>query len=404
MAATVSYNATTFTATLTPSALLANSTTYTATISGVESLLGELLGSPFSWSFTTGPAPTVTTEVPGSGATGVAVASTISATFNEGVQSTTIAVTLKSSAGTAVAGSLAYNNTTNTETFTPTAALAYATTYTVTVSGAKDTAGDAMSGPVSWSFTTAASAPSSGLVAEWQFNEGSGTTTADNTGDGNTGGLLGSVAWTTGLVGPYALSFSSSNDGHVVVPDSASLEFTAAQSYSLTAWVDVTSLPGQWTGIVGKSRDVGNYYEIYINPSNEWVGSSGAGGATDLVGPTVSTGWSLVSMVQNGSAGTRSLYVDGVQVASGAAEASNGTGAFCIGGDNGISQYFNGTIDDVRVYNTALSSSQVQGLFTAAPPTVIAESPDAGAGVCRSHRPSVQPSASRYNRARFNSF
>ena len=45
---------------------------------------------------------------------------------------------------------------------------------------------------------------SSGLVAEWQFNEGSGTSTADNTGDGHNGMLAGSVSWTTGLVGPYA--------------------------------------------------------------------------------------------------------------------------------------------------------------------------------------------------------
>ena len=44
--------------------------------------------------------------------------------------------------------------TTNTETFTPTAALAYGTTYTATVSGAKDTDGDPMSGSTTWSFTT----------------------------------------------------------------------------------------------------------------------------------------------------------------------------------------------------------------------------------------------------------
>ena len=55
-----------------------------------------------------------------------------------------------------MAGAVSYNSANETVTFTPSAVLAYATTYTVTVSGAKDTAGDSMSGPVTWTFTTAA--------------------------------------------------------------------------------------------------------------------------------------------------------------------------------------------------------------------------------------------------------
>ena len=117
------------------------------------------MASPFSWSFTTGPAPAVTSETPASGATGVAVSSPITATFNEAVQSSTIGFTLKNSSGTAVAASLAYNSSTYTATLTPSAALASGTVYTASVSGAKDTAGDPMSGPVTWSFTTVAIVP-----------------------------------------------------------------------------------------------------------------------------------------------------------------------------------------------------------------------------------------------------
>jgi methionine-rich copper-binding protein CopC len=357
--ATVGYNSTTDTATLTPSALLANSLTYTATISGITNAAGYSMTAPSSWSFTTGPGPSVTNTSPAAGASGVSTSSSLTATFNEPVQSGTISFTLTTSSGTAVPATVAYNSANNTATLTPTAALAWSTTYAATVSGAKDAAGDLMSAPVTWSFRTqAVSTLQTGLVAEWQFNEGSGTTTADNTGSGHTGTLVGSVSWTAGLVGPYALSFSG---GYVTVPDSASLEFSATQSYSLTAWVDVPSLPGQWTGVVSKSRNSGSSYGIEIDPNNDWVYVSG--NVATLYGPAVNTGWSLVSLVQNGAAGTQTLYVDGLPQITGPAQPSNGTGSLCIGGDNGIASYFHGTIDDVRIYNRALAASDFSSLM-----------------------------------------
>jgi methionine-rich copper-binding protein CopC len=361
--ATVGYNSTTNTATLTPSARLANSTTYTATISGITNAAGYTMTTTFTWSFTTGPAPAITSTSPASGAGGVSPTSTVTATFNEAVQSNTISFALSTSSGTAVPVTLVYNSSTNTATLTPTSTLASSTTYTATISGAEDTAGDPMSAPVTWSFTTAApSTLQTGLVAEWQFNEGSGTTTADDTENGHTGTLVGSVSWTTGLVGPYALSFSG---GYVTIPDSPSLEFSATQSFSLTAWVDVPSLPGQWTGVVSKSRNSGSGYGIEIDPNNDWVYVSG--NVATLYGPAVNTGWSLVSLVQNAAAGTQTLYVDGLPQISGPAQSSNGTGSLCIGGDNGIDSYFNGTIEDVRIYNRALTSGDFSSLMAEPP-------------------------------------
>ena len=153
VAGTLSYNSTTNTETFTPSAALAYGTTYTATVSGAKDADGDPMSGSTTWSFTTDPLqPAVTSHVPASSATGVAVSATASATFNEAVQSVTF--TLTSGAGASVAGALSYNSTTNTETFTPSAALAYGTTYTATVSGAKDADGDPMSGSTSWSFTT----------------------------------------------------------------------------------------------------------------------------------------------------------------------------------------------------------------------------------------------------------
>ena len=104
-------------------------------------------------------APTVTGRTPAVGATGVSVNSTVTATFSEAVSSTVMSVTPQG--GSPVAGAVSYDAGTRTATFTPSAALAVSTVYTVNVSGAKDAANNTMA-PVSWTFTTAAAAPPSG--------------------------------------------------------------------------------------------------------------------------------------------------------------------------------------------------------------------------------------------------
>jgi methionine-rich copper-binding protein CopC len=99
-------------------------------------------------------APTLTNRAPSPGSTTAATSTTIGATFSESVQPSTISITVSGPQGN-VAGATSYDDNSFTATFTPNAALANQTTYTVTVSGAKDRAGNTMS-PVSWSFTTAA--------------------------------------------------------------------------------------------------------------------------------------------------------------------------------------------------------------------------------------------------------
>ena len=166
VAGTVAYNSSTNTATLTPSAALAYSTTYTATVSAAKSTSGTAMTAPMNWSFTTAAAPTapmVTSTTPASGATGVPVNTTVTGTFSEAVQASTISFVLKNSAGTTVPSSVSYNSSNSVVTLTPSAALAYSTTYTATLSGAKDSAGNTMTS-ISWSFTTAAPVVATGTT------------------------------------------------------------------------------------------------------------------------------------------------------------------------------------------------------------------------------------------------
>ena len=169
--ATVSYNATTRTATLTPSAALANSTVYTAKIisgtSGVKDVAGNALAVDYSWSFTTVAAdiapPTITSVTPLNGATGVPVNTTVTAIFNEAMNAATIngsTIELRNASNVLITATVSYNATTRTATLTPSAALANSMVYTAKIisgtSGVKDVAGNALAVDYSWSFTTVA--------------------------------------------------------------------------------------------------------------------------------------------------------------------------------------------------------------------------------------------------------
>ncbi|WP_367765957.1 DUF4082 domain-containing protein [Arthrobacter sp. HS15c] len=119
-------------------------------------------------------APTVSSVSPASGATGVALTAKPSVTFNQAVTASSIAFTLKNSAGAAVAGSLAYDSPTNTAVFTPASSLAYDTAYTATVSGARNAAGQTMAAPYSWTFATAAAPAAPTVLSVSPVNNGTG--------------------------------------------------------------------------------------------------------------------------------------------------------------------------------------------------------------------------------------
>jgi subtilisin family serine protease len=160
--ATVSYNATTRTATLDPAASLAADTRYTAALVGGTSAIRDSTGTPLastSWSFLTGSAPAVTGTTPGSNALLVRRANNISVTFNEAVQGVTGATfTIKNAATGALVPAAVYRNgTTNQWILDPAQSLAARTKYTVTVTGGsaavRDLAGNSFAGRT-WQFTT----------------------------------------------------------------------------------------------------------------------------------------------------------------------------------------------------------------------------------------------------------
>jgi Ice-binding-like/Bacterial Ig-like domain len=155
VAGAVTYSGTT--ATFTPTASLAASSLYTATITtGATDPGGNPLAANFMWSFTTG-LPTVISTVPATGATAVPVNTLVSATFTEPMNAATLngaTFTLTGPGATPVAGVVTYAG--STATFTPTLVLAGSTLFTATITtGAKDPAGAGLAANFVWTFTTA---------------------------------------------------------------------------------------------------------------------------------------------------------------------------------------------------------------------------------------------------------
>ena len=163
---TVAYAVAGNVATFTPSSPLPSGTTCRATITtGARDLAGNALASAYTWSFTTGPtpdttAPTVISEFPVDGATGVPFNTLVTATFSEAMNPltiTTFTFLLACPAGTPVVGTVGYAVSGKVATFTPTSPLPPNTICTATITtGVRDVAGNALANTFTWTFTTGA--------------------------------------------------------------------------------------------------------------------------------------------------------------------------------------------------------------------------------------------------------
>ncbi len=214
-------------------------------------------------------------------------------------------------------------------------------------------------GNVSQDYSNVASASTPitppGLVAAYAFNEGTGTTVTDASGSGNTGTINGATRTTVGRFGG-ALVFNGTS-ARVDVPDAPSLDLTTGMT--LAAWVYPTVAATAWRDVIFKAVDM-----YYLEASSDNAGRPGAGGtfASPLYGaaPLPTNTWTYLAVTYEGA--TLRLYVNGTQVASrvqtGAIATSSG--ALSIGGDAAFGQYFQGRIDEVRIYNRALSLAEIQ--------------------------------------------
>jgi fibronectin type 3 domain-containing protein len=200
--------------------------------------------------------------------------------------------------------------------------------------------------------------PPPGRVGAWGFDEGSGTTTADQSGSNNNGSISNATWSTAGKFGK-ALSFNGTN-GSVSVADSNSLDLTTGMT--IEGWVQPNTVSGFRTLIV-KETGGDLVYGLYASSDTNRPQSQVTVGSVRLLNGTASipTGsWTHLAATYDGT--TERLYVNGIQVSSLAVSGTIATSnsPLKIGGNSIWSEWFNGLIDEVRVYNRALSAAEIQ--------------------------------------------
>jgi uncharacterized protein (DUF362 family) len=196
-------------------------------------------------------------------------------------------------------------------------------------------------------------------MAYWRFAEGAGAAVADETTNNNDGTITGAT-WTTGGRLAYGLDFDGVND-FVEVPASTSLN--AAGPMTVEAWIRPSGTPLAYSEIVDKEGSSGGYSFIlnndrrinfYVGDGTDWAFAV----STTLLQDDV---WYYVVGVADGSA--LRVYVNGVAEGTPTAQglpASTAGVNLRIGRMVGTGQrWFNGTIDEVRISNRALTPEEI---------------------------------------------
>lgn len=213
-------------------------------------------------------------------------------------------------------------------------------------------------------------------VGWWKLDAGTGTTAVDSGSGGNSGTLINTPTWVSGHIGANALSFAAASSQYVTVGNPSAVQITG--NITLSAWVNPTTLPtvnGTFFFIAGKGYDSGSSpdTEGYLLRFTQNFGiptlqcGSYENGNNHIVswdyGGSITTGnWYHLACRFDGS--TWKIYSNGTEQVS----VTDSTGAqandeaFLIGAesiDGSPARYFNGIIDDVRLYNRALTPTEI---------------------------------------------
>jgi hypothetical protein len=201
-------------------------------------------------------------------------------------------------------------------------------------------------------------------IAELPFNETSGTTANDVSGNGWNGTLTGGAAWATGNSG-NAVDLDGTN-GYVALPAGA---VSSAEAITFATWVNLDTV-STWSRIFDFGSGTSKY--MFLTPKNGATGTirfeirnGNAFSQIDGAAALPTGGWHHVAVTLDGSTGT--LYVDGQKVGSnsvGIRPSHLGvTTQNWIGRSQFPDPYLDGRVDDFRIYNRALSAAEVAAVM-----------------------------------------
>jgi hypothetical protein len=208
-----------------------------------------------------------------------------------------------------------------------------------------------------------------GLVAYWNFDEGQGDTAFDSASS-NDATLVNGPGWTTGQIG-QALDFDGMND-YIIIPDSDTLSL-GNKIYTISAWINPRTLSGSGGGgtIVSKVKnDKDKEYRLILIDGNLWLDVENMANnqrAQTTSSPVKINIWQHVAVSFNSSTKTAAFYYNGTvqPLTSNIDTLPDEFNDDLYIGKTGGSYYgsvneFDGSIDEVRIYNRVLSAEEIQ--------------------------------------------
>lgn len=210
-------------------------------------------------------------------------------------------------------------------------------------------------------------AVSDSLIGYWNFDEATGTTSADSSGNGNDGTFTGSgVAHSTVLpptscfINTHSLSFSGAG-GYVSIPDNATMD--PASAISISFWMKANTVSNGYQHIVFKQGPVVTSYGVWLNGDHVYM-EDNDNSVRSLASNTAITAdaWHYITVTYDGT--TQALYIDGAldnsQSLPGITLTYQNSPVKVGSGD--YNNPFNGYVDDLRIYGRALSNTEIADL------------------------------------------
>jgi hypothetical protein len=202
-------------------------------------------------------------------------------------------------------------------------------------------------------------------LAVYKFDETSGSLAKDSSDSGNDATVKGTVAWAAGKTG-NAVSLNG-KDSYVQLPTGI---VSRAQQLTVSGWVKANSL-SDYVRIFDFGSGTNEYMFLTPKDGDQMLFAitnqgNGQGQEQTIEGPVLPTGvWKHVAVTLSGSTGI--LYVDGKEVGRNTSLTLNPTSLGktknnFIGKSQYPDPYFNGLVDEFRIYSRALNASEVAGL------------------------------------------
>ncbi|HEY4499997.1 MAG TPA: LamG-like jellyroll fold domain-containing protein [Candidatus Paceibacterota bacterium] len=224
------------------------------------------------------------------------------------------------------------------------------------------------------------------LVGYWDLDENAGATISDQSGNNFNGTIFG-PRWAPGKI-KFGIALDGTDD-YAQISDNALLEPNDGSgagngSWTVSVWARPTNA-AQSATVVAKRFSTGDYtqYQLGIH-SHAMDGSAGKqasflyrqnGGSqigAHTTADVVDGNWHHIVGVANKSSNTMFIYVDGINmpltmdsVGPAPWPIVNNSEPVTFGYNNGGGEYFNGTLDEVRMYNRALTEAEIQAIYDA---------------------------------------